>query len=87
MADNLLLTVATRAVLVGMEEIPVVGGLIKMGRECWQALKNFQEEAAQEERIMQLEQAAALTPTEARDIAQAVIAELRRNGQQIASDQ
>ncbi|KOR28678.1 hypothetical protein TI05_16475, partial [Achromatium sp. WMS3] len=58
-----------------------------MGRECWQALKNFQEEAAQEERIMQLEQAAALTPTEARDIAQAVIAELRRNGQQIASDQ
>ncbi|KOR28535.1 hypothetical protein TI03_04510, partial [Achromatium sp. WMS1] len=86
MPNNILLKVATRALLVGMEEIPVVGGLIKIGRECWQALQNAQEQAEQEERILQLEQAAAITPTEARNIAQEVVAELRNNGQQITND-
>lgn len=82
---KMLLKMATYALLVGMEEIPVLGAVVKIGRGCWEILRDAQDQATPDERIAQLEQAAAVTPAEAIAVATEAIAEARQQGQVIAA--
>jgi len=83
---KLFLKLAINALLVGLEEIPVYGVAVKIGRSCWKILQQAQDEAAQNERIEQLEQAGAYTPIDARVLANEVIAEQRASGMDISAD-
>jgi hypothetical protein len=80
---RLFLRVAARALLLSLEEIPVAGALVRIGRGCWEFIKEYQDESQQDERIAQLEQAAACSPQEAQQIAVEVIAEVQASGQVI----
>jgi serine/threonine protein kinase len=84
--NQLLLKVAARALFAGLEAIPMAGAVIKISYECWRALKEHQDILAVNERIAQLESSATLSPDEARQAADAAIAELEAEGQKIAKD-
>ena len=83
---KVFLKVAAHALLAGLEEVPGVGVAVKMARSAYDKLRELQDEAAQNERIEQLEQASACTPAEASLLAREAVAEERANGTAIADD-
>ncbi len=84
-----LLKKLTFFLIRGLEAIPVAGAVVKLAND-WQAVcgQLRQEQAHLElaERVAQLEEIAALTPAQAREDAQAGIAEARQQGQTISRD-
>lgn len=63
-----------------VKKIPVAGGLIELPLDWIDSVSEEQDKLALEERIAQLEQAAALTPQVAREIAATVVQEQRAQG-------
>jgi hypothetical protein len=80
------LKAAAHALLAGLEEVPGYGVAIKMARSGYEKLRELQDEAEQNARIEQLEQAGVCSPAEARAAAAEFIAEQRAHGVEIAAD-
>ena len=77
---DLLIKMAAHALLVGLQEIPIAGVVVKIGHGCWKILRDHQQALPEPERLLQLEQAAACSPDEVRAAAEEAIAELRHQG-------
>lgn len=88
---ELLLKRITHSLIYSLKRVPVAGAVVELTTVGWQEVSNKirQEQAQLElaERITQLEEAAIISPAQAREIAQAVIAEERQKGQVISADQ
>lgn len=88
---KIFLKAAIRSLIVGIEELPVIGVTFKMGKVFWDTwvteLKNAQDALPEVERAEQLEQAAAITPQEARQLAQAMFVELQQQRQEFEPQQ
>jgi len=64
--------------ICGMKQVPVAGAIVEFAADWWKFSEDLQQQQKQlalEERIAQLEEAMAITPEQARAIAQEVIAE------------
>ncbi|KOR29116.1 hypothetical protein TI04_09420 [Achromatium sp. WMS2] len=72
---------------MSVENAPIIGPVLRIGRECWLMLKDAQDNLSQEERITQIEQAGACSPEEARKIAEQVLQELRQQGTVVDNEQ
>ncbi|KOR29408.1 hypothetical protein TI04_08725, partial [Achromatium sp. WMS2] len=54
---QLFLRIAAHALVMSVENAPIIGPVLRIGRECWLMLKDAQDNLSQEERITQIEQA------------------------------
>ncbi|KOR28710.1 hypothetical protein TI05_16400, partial [Achromatium sp. WMS3] len=84
--DSLFLKVASKALIAGLEELPVVGAMVKISNTCWQVLHDEQERLDHDQRIAQLELAAEIPPSQARQIAAEAIQEAKQQGQAISPE-
>jgi len=85
-----LLKQLTHLLIRSLKQIPVAGAIVELAidwKEVCGQIRQEQVNLELVERIAQLEEAAALSPAQAREIAQAVIAEERQQGQNISRDQ
>ena len=84
--NQIFIKIAARALYSGLEAIVPGGAIIKLGYDCWKVLKEHQETISVQERIEELKAAAALSPDEARQAADAAFEELEQEGQKILPD-
>jgi formylglycine-generating enzyme required for sulfatase activity/uncharacterized protein with PIN domain len=76
--------------ICSLKQVPVVGGIVEFAAGWQEVANKFRQEQEQlnlVERVVQLEEAAAMSPVQAREIAKVVIAEERQQGQTISRDQ
>lgn len=75
--------------ICGMKPVPIAGAVVEFVADWWKfsdELQQNQQRLALEERVAQLEEAMAITPEQARAIAQEVIAAERQQGLEISEE-
>jgi formylglycine-generating enzyme required for sulfatase activity len=83
---SLLLRCAVHALQVGLEKMPVVGAVVELAQGWFEIFRDEYHQANFQERLAQLEEAAAMSPNEARAIAREVIEAERATGAVISEE-
>jgi formylglycine-generating enzyme required for sulfatase activity len=83
---SILLRCAVHALSVGLKEIPGVGAVVELAYGWFEIFRSEYHKADFQERLAQLEEAAAMSPNEARTIAREVIEAERATGAVISEE-